>query len=56
MSIITEFCAGGTLYELLKKEISWKIKIKILLDIAIGINFLHTNKPSIIHRDLKSLK
>ena len=28
----------------------------VLYEIAVGINFLHTNTPPIIHRDLKSLK
>jgi len=36
--------------------ITWETRLKILLEIAIGMNFLHTNVPPIIHRDLKSLK
>ena len=59
ISIVTEYCEGGTLFELLSKknkiEISWELKIKILLEIAIGMNFLHSNNPPILHRDLKSL-
>ena len=60
ISIVTEFCSGGTLFSLLHQkkniELSWEFRIKILLDIAIGMNFLHTNSPFVIHRDLKSLK
>ena len=59
ISIVTEYCSGGNLFDLLyrKKNIflSWNLRIKILLEISIGMNFLHTNNPPIIHRDLKSL-
>ncbi len=57
--IVTEYCDGGTLFNLLhqRKEIniSWELRIRILLEISTGMNFLHTNNPRIIHRDLKSL-
>ena len=57
--IVTEYCDGGTLFNLLhqRKEIniSWNLRIRILLEISTGMNFLHTNNPRIIHRDLKSL-
>ena len=33
---------------------SWKIRIQIAADIAEGMEFLHSRKPPIIHRDLKS--
>jgi len=36
-------------------ELSWKLRKQFLLQIAIGMNFLHTNNPPILHRDLKSL-
>ena len=57
--IVTEYCVGGTLFDLLYKKkdliLKWELRLKILLEIAIGMNFLHTNVPPIIHRDLKSL-
>ena len=57
--IVTEYCDGGTLFSLLhqRKEINipWSLRIRFLLEIATGMNFLHTNIPQIIHRDLKSL-
>lgn len=59
ISIVTEFCAGGTLFKLLHSRemiFPWELRVKILHDIAVGMNFLHTNNPPIIHRDLKSLK
>lgn len=59
ISIVTEYCHGGTLFSLLHQrrsiDISWEFRVSILLEIAIGMNFLHTNNPFIIHRDLKSL-
>ena len=59
LSIVTEFCKGGNLFELLYKKpninLSWELKKKILLQIAIGMNYLHTNNPPVLHRDLKSL-
>ena len=57
--IVTEFCGGGTIFKLLhespKIALSWKQRIKISLDVAKGMNYLHSYKPPIIHRDLKSL-
>ena len=57
VSIVTEYCAGGDLFNLLHKKknvfISWQQKLKILQEIAKGMIFLHSN--NYIHRDLKSL-
>ena len=59
LSIITEYCPGGNLHELLYKKkhiyLTWKIRKKFLLQIAKGMNYLHKNNPPILHRDLKSL-
>jgi serine/threonine protein kinase len=58
-SLILEFCSGGTLFDLLHKkpivEISWRQRMKILIDIAKAVNYLHHLTPVVIHRDLKSL-
>jgi len=57
--LISEYCEGGTLFDILHNrpeiELCWKQKIKILLDIAKGMNYLHHCNPPIVHRDLKSL-
>ena len=57
--IVTEYCKGGSLYDLLykKKEINipWNLKLKFLIDISKAMIFLHKNEPQIIHHDLKSL-
>jgi len=55
MYIITEFINGGDLRSKLKDkniEMDWKVRIGILRDIALAMNYLHTK--GIIHRDLKS--
>ena len=57
---MTEFCHGGTLFEVLHekkktiKNISFKQRWKMALDIAKGMHFMHSLKPPLMHRDLKS--
>ena len=58
--LVTEFCEGGTLFDILYREhigrkLTFRQKIKILLDVTRGMQFLHQLKRQIIHRDLKSL-
>jgi serine/threonine protein kinase len=57
LSIVTEYCEGGDLFNLLHRKpavhLSWWQKIVILKQIAEGMKFLH--QGNIIHRDLKSL-
>ncbi|GAM24730.1 hypothetical protein SAMD00019534_079050 [Acytostelium subglobosum LB1] len=57
LAIITEYLNSGSLRHVLdaKKEIGWNTKVKMCLDIAQGMNYLHTYNPKIIHRDLKSV-
>mmetsp|Transcript_42974 Transcript_42974/g.78108 ORF Transcript_42974/g.78108 Transcript_42974/m.78108 type:complete len:355 (+) Transcript_42974:126-1190(+) len=57
--IITEFCSGGTCFELFHNrknvKLNWAQRHKIMSDVACGMNYLHEFSPQIIHRDLKSL-
>lgn len=59
--IVTEYCFGGSLFSLLHEkrasvQLSVQQKFTIALDIAKGMNYLHTSgKRPILHRDLKSL-
>jgi len=59
LCVITEFCEGQTCFELLHRdedvELVWKQQHKMCLDIASAMSYLHSFKPQIIHRDLKSL-
>lgn len=66
--IITEFMTKGSLYNILHDDVinrgnknhkpiekpSLEQRLKLLLDAAKGMLYLHTLKPPIIHRDLKT--
>ncbi|PRP88496.1 protein kinase domain-containing protein [Planoprotostelium fungivorum] len=51
LSLVTEFCEGGGLYEYLRKnEVDWDTKLQFIKGIAQGMLHLHIEK--VIHRDL----
>lgn len=58
-TIVMEYCAGLTLFELvhtqIELELAWVQQIKMCNDVAAGMHYLHSLSPTIIHRDLKSL-
>uniref|UniRef100_A0A2P2L9X1 non-specific serine/threonine protein kinase n=1 Tax=Rhizophora mucronata TaxID=61149 RepID=A0A2P2L9X1_RHIMU len=57
LSILTEFLPRGSLYKLLHRPnplLDEKRRMKMALDVAKGMNYLHTSHPTIVHRDLKS--
>lgn len=57
LSIITEFLPRGSLYRIIHRpqcQIDEKRRIKMALDVAKGMNCLHSSIPTIVHRDLKS--
>ncbi|XP_042411882.1 probable serine/threonine-protein kinase SIS8 [Zingiber officinale] len=57
LSILTEFLPRGSLYRLLHRpntQLDEKRRLKMALDVAKGMNYLHTSHPTIVHRDLKS--
>ncbi|XP_023531003.1 serine/threonine-protein kinase EDR1-like isoform X2 [Cucurbita pepo subsp. pepo] len=57
LSIVTEFLPRGSLYRIIHRphcQIDEKRRIKMALDVAKGMNCLHTSHPTIVHRDLKS--
>lgn len=57
--LITEFCHGGTCYDLLHEteeiEITMRQQLKMSVDVTKAMEYLHKFRPQIIHRDLKSL-
>ncbi|XP_050287530.1 integrin-linked protein kinase 1 [Quercus robur] len=55
MMIVTEYLPKGDLRAFLKKKGALKpiTAVRFALDIARGMNYLHENKPPIIHRDLE---
>eukprot|EP00002_Diphylleia_rotans_P016595 TRINITY_DN322_c0_g1_i1.p1 TRINITY_DN322_c0_g1~~TRINITY_DN322_c0_g1_i1.p1 ORF type:complete len:2502 (+),score=409.05 TRINITY_DN322_c0_g1_i1:87-7592(+) len=55
--LVCEFMVHGSLYDVLHNEsmvIPYQQRVAFMLDIAKGMQYLHTAKPPIIHRDLKS--
>eukprot|EP00698_Gefionella_okellyi_P026059 TRINITY_DN9819_c0_g1_i1.p1 TRINITY_DN9819_c0_g1~~TRINITY_DN9819_c0_g1_i1.p1 ORF type:complete len:553 (+),score=100.56 TRINITY_DN9819_c0_g1_i1:64-1722(+) len=57
LTMITELCPLGNLYSILRTQtrIEHKARVSIALDVARGMNFMHTFKPdAVLHRDLKT--
>ncbi|XP_047321028.1 receptor-like cytoplasmic kinase 176, partial [Impatiens glandulifera] len=60
LCLVYEFVENGSLDKHLftkgsiSKRLSWDIRLKIAIGAAQGLAFLHTSKPSIIVRDVKS--
>ncbi|KAE8676025.1 Detected protein of confused Function [Hibiscus syriacus] len=56
-SILTECLPRGSLYNLLHRPnppLDERRRMKMALDVAKGMNYLHTSHPTIVHRDLKT--
>ncbi|KAE8658067.1 Serine/threonine-protein kinase CTR1 [Hibiscus syriacus] len=56
-SILTEFLPRGSLYKLLHRsnpQLDEKRRMRMALDVAKGMNYLHTSNPTVVHRDLKT--
>eukprot|EP01137_Pigoraptor_chileana_P031228 Opistho-2@18739 len=57
MCIVTELCLHGSLAEYLagkNRAIPWHQRMSFALDSARGMTYLHSHRPPILHRDLKS--
>lgn len=55
--IVCELCSLGSLRQLLdddERELPMQFRLKIALQVAEGMMYLHNQDPPIIHRDLKS--
>lgn len=55
--IVCELCSLGSLRQLLnddERELTMQFRLKIALQVAEGMMYLHNQDPPIIHRDLKS--
>ncbi|KAG0252646.1 hypothetical protein BGZ95_006570, partial [Linnemannia exigua] len=57
LCIVTELCENGNLYDYMRKvrKPSFRRLILYMHDIALACSYLHTRRPGIIHRDMKSL-
>ncbi|CAM0913566.1 unnamed protein product [Alopecurus aequalis] len=57
LSILTEFLPRGSLFRLIRRpnnQLDEKKRIRMALDVARGMNYLHNCTPVVVHRDLKS--
>ncbi|KAE8662076.1 Serine/threonine-protein kinase CTR1 [Hibiscus syriacus] len=57
LSIVTEFLHRGSLYRLIHRpnnQLDQRRRLRMALDAARGMNYLHNCTPVIVHRDLKS--
>ncbi|WOL08803.1 serine/threonine-protein kinase EDR1-like isoform X1 [Canna indica] len=57
LSIVTEFLHRGSLFRLIHRpnnQLDERRRLRMALDIARGMNYLHNCTPIIVHRDLKS--
>ncbi|OMO69712.1 hypothetical protein CCACVL1_19321 [Corchorus capsularis] len=56
--LVVEFMSNGTLYDILHSNSSrplyWGRRIRLALQVAKALETLHSQKPPIIHRDIKS--
>jgi serine/threonine protein kinase len=59
MAIVFELCGGDTLFKLLHQSrdvmLSWTQRLQMAKDVARGMQYLHSLRPPVLHRDLKSL-
>eukprot|EP00747_Dinoflagellata_sp_TGD_P171366 gnl/TRDRNA2_/TRDRNA2_205276_c0_seq1.p1 gnl/TRDRNA2_/TRDRNA2_205276_c0~~gnl/TRDRNA2_/TRDRNA2_205276_c0_seq1.p1 ORF type:complete len:311 (-),score=33.56 gnl/TRDRNA2_/TRDRNA2_205276_c0_seq1:45-977(-) len=58
--VVSEYCGGGCLFDLLHLRahdipLTWPQKVKMAMDTATAMDYLHGLDPPVIHRDLKSL-
>eukprot|EP00916_Digyalum_oweni_P017035 GHVL01027920.1.p1 GENE.GHVL01027920.1~~GHVL01027920.1.p1 ORF type:complete len:960 (+),score=178.31 GHVL01027920.1:760-3639(+) len=57
VALVTEFMAGGSLHALLhvnKTKLSLQTIWRLAIQMAEGVEFLHSRSPPVVHRDLKS--
>ncbi|KAJ8011256.1 hypothetical protein DPEC_G00056260 [Dallia pectoralis] len=57
--IITEYLSNGSLDQLLHEKslypvLAWSLRLRVLYEIALGVNFLHNMTPPLLHHDLKT--
>uniref|UniRef100_A0ACB8FEX4 Receptor-interacting serine/threonine-protein kinase 2 n=1 Tax=Sphaerodactylus townsendi TaxID=933632 RepID=A0ACB8FEX4_9SAUR len=59
LGIVTEYMPNGSLNQLLHgknvyPDIAWPLRFRMLYEIALGVNYLHTMSPPLLHHDLKT--
>lgn len=53
--LISEYLSGGDVHQRLWKDNTWKWaeRLQMLIDVASGLNHMHTSTPKVLHRDIK---
>ena len=53
--IMMEYAEGGSLWDMLSRsdDLPFARRMEVALDAARGLHYLHTNKPAVLHRDIK---
>ncbi|KAI3468785.1 hypothetical protein Pfo_025448 [Paulownia fortunei] len=57
LAMVTEYLTRGSLFKTLHRNnqsLDIKRRLRMAIDVARGMNYLHHRKPPIVHRDLKS--
>ncbi len=57
MYIVTEYMARGSLFKVLHDKtipLSWYTRVRMALDCASAMLYLHSSEPCLVHRDLKA--
>ena len=57
VALVLEYCSRGSLYATLRRANileDFSLRLSVAEDIARGLAYLHTQRPAIIHRDMKS--
>ena len=56
VGLLMEFFSSGDLVGLLERSPNtpWPLRMRIALDVALGMNYLHMLEPPLCHRDLRS--
>ncbi|KAG9330622.1 hypothetical protein JZ751_023551 [Albula glossodonta] len=57
--IVTEYMSNGSLDQFLHEkdlypQLAWSLRLRVLYEIALGVNFLHNMTPPLLHHDLKT--
>jgi serine/threonine-protein kinase CTR1 len=55
--IVMKYLPNGSLYHLLHSDtpVAWSVRYRMAQEVAFGLHYLHSLRPPLLHRDVKSL-